>query len=755
MITLPPLRRLLVVVVFLGLFGGIAIGPIMWAASAGITAAVVAVDAIQAMRRGVVGVDFIALIAIVGAIALHQSLAAVIVALMVAGGSALEEFAESRARRELTALVNRTPRIAHRRDGEHLTDVQVSSVQPDDILVVKPGEVIPVDGTVLAESITLDESALTGEPLPVTRTLGDRLRSGIVNVGGPFDLRAADTAERSTYAAVVRLVHAAELERPPLARMADRWALWFLVATLVLGGGAWWTSGEAIRALAVLVVATPCPLILAAPVALICGVSRSAKRGIVVKGGGVLERLAHARTVLFDKTGTLTVGTPRVTGVQTLNGFDPDEILQRAASLEQMSQHVVANSIVTAARSLDLTLTAPREVKEIPGGGLTGVVGDTSVLVGSAGLLTALGVPPPRDGGVARMAEAAASVSWVALNGRVAGALLLGDRIRPETPRALRALRAAGITRLVMVSGDRLSSAEAVASALGLDAVNADVTPAGKVELVRSERAVAPTVMVGDGINDAPALAAADVGIAMGARGVAAAAEAADVVLLVDRLDRIGEALTIGKRATRIALQSIFVGMGLSGIAMIVAGVGYLPPVAGALLQEAIDVAVILNSLRVLAGKAAPAPLSDRAAVGKLIEEHARLRTLLDRMRHAADRMDRPSEDRVAELRGINMALRTLLLPHQLAEERRVFPELAHRLGGRDPLGAMARMHEEITHLANRFGALVSGLSEAGTSEGEVREARRLLYALDAVITLHLMAEEEMLSQVEDPAVRV
>jgi heavy metal translocating P-type ATPase len=754
MITLLPSRRFLVVIVLLGLFCGFAIGPIAWDLSAGIAAAVVAVDLVRAMRRGVLGVDFIALIAIVGAIALNQSLAAVIVALMVAGGGALEDFAESRARRELTALVGRTPRIAHRRDGEQLTDVRIASVQPDDILVVKPGEIIPVDGTVLAESITLDESALTGEPIPVTRTWGERVPSGIVNVGGPFDLRAADTAERSTYVAVVRLVHAAELERPPLVRMADRWALWFLAATLTLGGYAWWVSGEAIRALSVLVVATPCPLILAVPVALICGVSRSAKRGIVVKGGGVLERLARTRTVLFDKTGTLTVGTPRVTGVEALNGFDSDEILQRAASLAQMSQHVVANAIAIAARNLDLNLTEPREVKEIPGGGLSGVVDDTSVLLGNAGLLAALGVPPPREGSVARMAEAAASVSWVALNGRIAGALLLGDRIRPETPRALRALRAAGITRVVMVSGDRPASAEGVASALWLDAVNADLSPAGKVALVRSERALVPTAMVGDGINDAPALAAADVGIAMGARGVAAAAEAADVVLLVDRLDRIAEAFVIAKRASCIALQSIFVGMGLSGIAMIAAGAGYLPPVAGALLQEAIDITVILNALRVLAGETAPAPLTDRAAVGRLVEEHARLRALLDRMRHAADRMDHRVNDHVAELRSINVALSTLLLPHQLAEERTVFPELAQRLGGRDPLGAMARMHEEIAHLANRFGALVSGLSDADTSEGEAREARRLLYALDAVITLHLMAEEEMLSQVEDLAVR-
>ncbi len=356
----------------------------------------------------------------------------------------------------------------------------------------------------------------------------------------------------------------------------------------------------------------------------------------------MLERLARARTALFDKTGTLTAGAPRVTGVEALEGFDSDDVLQCAASLAQLSQHVVARSIVAAAQSLGLPLSLPRDVKEVPGGGLAGAVGGVPVLVGSAGLLDAEGIPPPREGSAARMAAAAASVAWVALDGRVAGALMLGDRIRPETPRALRALRAAGITRLVMVSGDRPASAEAVASVLGLDAAYADLSPTGKIELVRAERAAAPTMMVGDGINDAPALAAADVGVAMGARGAAAAAEAADVVLLVDRLDRLGEAVAIAIRTRRIALESILVGMGLSGMAMVAAALGHLPPVAGALLQEAIDVAVILNALRALTGEVAPAALTDRAALGRLVEEHARLRTLLDRMRRAADRIDRP-----------------------------------------------------------------------------------------------------------------
>ena len=748
--TMPPLRLLLLIAVLLGLALGFPFGRVAWQLPAGLVALIVLADVVRSLRRGVLGVDIISLLAIAGALALGEDLAAVIIGLMVAGGSALEEFAQARARRELAALLARSPRLAHRRDGDAVVDVPVDAVLAGDLLLVKPGEVVPVDGLVEADAANLDESALTGEPLPVMRPAGDSVRSGVVNAGGPFSLKAGASAEHSTYAAVVRLVRQAEQERPPLVRLADQWAIWFLLVTLLLAGGAWWLAADATRALAVLVVATPCPLILAAPVALICGVSRAARRGIIVKGPSVLERLAGARTVLFDKTGTLTTGTPRIGGIEALDGFDPDEMLKLAGSLALASQHAVASAIVRAARSLDLPLTMPHDVEEIPGGGLRGNVAGTHVMVGSAGLLEGAGIPPPAEGSTARMAAAASSAAWVAVNGRIAGALLLADRIRAETPRVLRALRLAGIRRLVMVTGDRLSSAEAVAQTLGLDAVHADLSPAGKIEVVQAERGQARTVMVGDGINDAPALAAADVGVAMGARGAAAAAEAADVVLLLDRLDRIAGAIAIAARARGIALQSIAAGMALSGAGMLAAALGYLPPVAGALLQEAIDVAVILNALRVLKGEVAPRPLTDRAAIDRVVDEHSRLRALLDRMRRTADRMDQPAKGAIEELRGINVLLGALLLPHQLAEEQAVFPELAGRLGGRDPLGTMNRMHEEIAHLTARFAALVQGLTGAEASSGETREARRLLYALDAIIALHLAAEEELLSQVED-----
>lgn len=753
------LRRWLLLAALVGLAAGalgwllgasVAVIDACWLAASVPQAVTVAVDFVRGVRNGKIGVDLIALLAIVSAAVLGEALTAVIIAIMVAGGGALEELAQARARRELSALLSRTPRSAHRIDPDGLRDIATASVLPGDRLLIKPGEAVPVDGLVADNAATLDEAALTGEPLPVRRALGDAVRSGVVNAGGPFELTATTTEAAGTYAAVVRLVHAAESERPPLVRLADRWALWFLGLTVLVAGLAWWLTGSPTRALAVLVVATPCPMILAAPVALICGVSRAAQRGIIVKGGGVLERLARAGTVLFDKTGTLTTGTPRLTGLAVMPGFNRDAVLRLAASLDQHSTHVTAVAIVAAARAAGLPLAVPTQVAEIPGGGLTGTVDGVSVAVGTVELLALQDLVPPSDGATARLAAGAASASWVAIDGRVAGALLLADRIRPEAPRAVRGLRAAGLGRIVMVTGDRADAAQAVGETLGLDAVFAALDPAGKIAVLRTERARAPTIMVGDGINDAPSLAASDVGIAMGARGAAAAADAADVVLLVDRLDRVVEARTIAQRARYIALQCVLIGMGLSALAMGVAALGYLPPVAGAVLQEVIDVAAILNALRVLVGGRPPAPLTDRNAVGRVVADHVRLRGLLERMRRTADQLGDADGPPPADLAAINAELNGFLLTHQADEERLVFPELALRLGGRDPLAMLARLHEEIAHLSHRFAALVEGLLSAEASAAEAHEARRLLYVLDAMVALHIAVEEAALSEVED-----
>ncbi|HEY4591375.1 MAG TPA: heavy metal translocating P-type ATPase [Thermoanaerobaculia bacterium] len=564
-----------------------------------------ALDIAASLRRRELGVDAIALLAMAGALAFGEYLAGAVVALMLSGGEMLEIYAAARARKELSGLVERAPRAVHRYEGDHLGDPPIEEVRPGDRLLVKPGEIVPVDGVLLNPDAVLDESALTGESTPVERRSGDRIASGGVNAGGPFDLRALATAEGSTYAAIVRLVREAEASRAPFVRLADRYSLVFLPLTLALAGLAWLLSGEPVRALAVLVVATPCPLILAAPVAFIAGISRAAHRGIIVKGGAVIEGLARARTLLLDKTGTLTTGVPTIARIETFESLPPGELLRLAASLDQVSPHVLAAAIVAAARDRELPLTFPADVAERLGAGIEGWVDGRQVALGKASWVkdwTGGGGPlAPRLEELRRAvaAEGQANV-FVAVDGHPAGALILADPIREDSAATLGRIRALGIERLVMVTGDHPAVAERVGRALGVDQVLAECTPAGKVAAVKAESERGPTVMVGDGVNDAPALAAATVGIAMGARGATASSEAADAVLMLDRLDRLVDALAIARRSRSIALQSVLAGMGLSLAAMVVAACGYLPPLAGALFQEAIDVAVILNALRAL-----------------------------------------------------------------------------------------------------------------------------------------------------------
>jgi heavy metal translocating P-type ATPase len=549
------------------------------------------------------GVDLIALLAMSGSLILHQYLAGAVIGLMLSGGQALERYASSRARRELSALLARAPHVVHRYEDGHLTSPDIKDVRRGDRLLVMPGEIVPVDGVVAKESAVLDESAITGESRPVEKQAGDRVPSGVVNAGGPFDLHAVSTAEESTYAGIVRLVREAQVSKARFVRVADRYALWFLPLTLAISALAWAVSGDPVRALAVLVVATPCPLILAAPVAIVAGISRAASRGVIVKGGGALETLAQARTLVFDKTGTLTAGAPRVAGVEAIDGASPDDVLRVAASLDQLSPHVFAAAIVSAARGRGLELEFPRDVHERAGHGIEGLVAGRHVAVGQARWL-AKGRPLPEAVAALRkrVAMEGLSVVYVALDGQFAGALVMDDPIRADTPEALGRLREAGITRIVILTGDRHEVAQTVGQAVGADAVLSERTPSQKVQAVLDERARGVTVMVGDGVNDAPALAAADVGVAMGARGATASSEAGDVVIVVDRLDRVADAILIARRARDIAIQSVVAGMALSGAGMVLATFGLLPPLAGAIFQEVIDVAVVLNALRALGG---------------------------------------------------------------------------------------------------------------------------------------------------------
>jgi len=558
------------------------------------------VQIVTSLRRGDAGLDIIAALSMSAALIFREPLAANVVALMYAGGQFLENYAERRARLEMTALLGRVARTAmlHTEDG--LREVDIDSIKPGDRLLIRKGEVLPVDGRIASASAQIDTSALTGESMPVRLSADDEALSGMMGIGSSFDLIATRPAAESAYAGIVRLVEAAQQSKAPAVRMADRYALWFLALTLLLAGGAWIWSGDPIRALAVLVVATPCPLILAVPVAIIAGISRAAKLGVLVKGGDALEALGRARVAVLDKTGTLTHGHAELTDTWVAPTFDANEVLRLAASLDQASTHVMAQALIQAAHARSLQLSTPTEVDETAGAGLSGVVDGRRVAVGgSAFAKSHITLPPNRV--TPRFPSSTATID-VVVDGTLAGILVLSDPLRTDAASVIDRLRKAGIDRIVLATGDRAAVARPIVDQLRLDELRSDLSPQAKVDVVLAARAAGPVMMVGDGVNDAPALAVADVGVAMGARGAAASSESADVVLLVDRLDRLADAIGISHRSAKIALQSVVVGLGLSILAMIAAALGYLPPLQGALLQEAIDVAVILNALRALRG---------------------------------------------------------------------------------------------------------------------------------------------------------
>jgi heavy metal translocating P-type ATPase len=553
------------------------------------------------------GVDTIALVAMLGALALDELLAGLIVGIMFTGGSLLEDIASTRARRELTALVKRAPSVAQRKRDGRLEEIPVEEVNVGDVVVVRAGEVVPVDGTLAAGEAVIDTSTLTGEPLPVSLSAGMAVLSGTANAGDPFEMRADRPAAESAYSALVRLVEQAQTQRAPFVRMADRYAGFFLPATLVVAGAAWAASGDAVRALAVVVVATPCPLILAAPIALVSGLSRAARSGVIVKNTAAIETLGEAHTVLFDKTGTLTVGVPEVREIVSRNAMQASEVLRMAASVDQMSAHVLGDALLAAAGEAGIELSTPAAVREEPGQGIEGELDGHRVAVGSRAFMRAAGIPQTEIASASVLGGHGSGEArvLVGIDGHLGGVIVMADELRPDAERMIERLRGEGVRHVAMVSGDHRSVAERVGAQIGVDRVYAEQSPQEKLEVVRSLRAdprLHPVVMVGDGINDAPALALADVGIAMGAAGATVSSQTADAVITVDRVDRVADALHVGRRALYIARQSVLVGMGLSLAAMGVAAFGYLPPVAGALFQEAIDLAVILNALRALYG---------------------------------------------------------------------------------------------------------------------------------------------------------
>ena len=572
----------------------------IWASCATPVLLALIVQIVAGLRRGDVGLDIIAALSMASALVFGEQLAAAVVALMYAGGQYLESFAERHARREMTSLLTRTPRTAVRNRDGALEEIDIAIIEPGDRLLVRRGDVVPVDGVVGSGLAVLDQSALTGESIPVQHIAGAAIMSGATNAGDAFDLIASKRAAESTYAAIVRLVEAAQRSKAPMSRLADKVALIFLGFTVVIAGAAWLWNGDPIRAVAVLVVATPCPLILAVPVAIISGLSRAARQGVLIKGGRALEAIARIRSVVIDKTGTLTEGHARVVSVRTTGEVSTAELLRVAASLDQASKHIVAQAIVSEARDQNLHLAVPTNVVEAPGEGIEGTVEGRSTIVG--GIHFVLSRLSRQTGTFVQNKAAGDIVVAVAIDGCLAGEIILADTLRAETGALLKNLSSLGIERVVLATGDRHEVAEAVAAGLPFSAIRSELTPDEKVMVVLSERKYGPVMMIGDGVNDAPALAAADVGVAMGARGAAASAEAADVVLLVDQLDRIVPAIKIAARSRLIALESVYAGIGLSFAGMFAAALGYISPVQGAFLQEAIDVAVILNALRALKG---------------------------------------------------------------------------------------------------------------------------------------------------------
>jgi heavy metal translocating P-type ATPase len=560
------------------------------------------VGMVRDVMRGHVGLDVLAVVAMVATLAVGEYVAALIIVLMLSGGQALEDYAGRRAKKELTALLDRSPRIAHvfvhpdSTDSDEVRDAAADDVRIGDILLVRPSEIVPVDGVLLTDSGTFDESSLTGESMPVSRGAGEEVLSGAVNGSRAVRIRAVRLSADSQYQQIVALVRDAQESRAPVVRLADRFAIPFTAVSLVIAGAAWGISGDPTRFAEVLVLATPCPLLIAAPVAFLGGLSRAAKAGIIIKGGAVIEQLARVRSAAFDKTGTLTRGRPDLVAVRPAPGFEADEVLRLSASAEQYSSHVLAEGIRRAAEERGLRVESAAEAREVATNGVTAVIGGRTVVVGKPAYVASLAADTERAD-----LEPGHAAAYVSVDGRFAGVLVLADDVRPESRAVVAWLCAHGVERVVMLTGDARPTAESIAQAVGVTEVHAELLPPEKVHLAAQLRP-RPVLMVGDGVNDAPVLAAADIGIAMGAKGATAAGDAADAVILKDSLAKVVEAVAIGRHTLRVAYAAIWIGIGISIALMLVATTGLIPAVAGALIQELVDLTTTLYALRALSG---------------------------------------------------------------------------------------------------------------------------------------------------------
>ncbi|HEX8182733.1 MAG TPA: heavy metal translocating P-type ATPase [Candidatus Saccharimonadales bacterium] len=568
------------------------------AATALIVALPLVRDMYQDIRHGTYGIDLLAITAIVSAVILKEYWTAIVIVLMLTGGGALEDYAENRSRRELDALLNRAPQKAHIVRGRKVVDIAASAVRTGDTILIKPGEVVPVDAEIIDGTASFDESSLTGESLPESKTVGDDILSGSINLDGAIRARAVHIAADSQYQQIVKLVTSAANSQAPFVRLADRYSIPFTIIAFAIAGGVWIASGDPVRFLQVIVVATPCPLLLAAPIAIISGMSRASKQGIIVRTGSALERLAKVQTVAFDKTGTLTTGKPVIADIMTFGNYDQSTVLSMAAALESSSGHVLAHAINEAALERAVKVPKARNINEFAGKGMAAMVAGKQILVGRKSLLDEQNIPmPPKF----RAASIKQTATYVAIGGELAGAITFVDEIRPEAEATLARLQKLGVKQFEMVTGDNKAVAAAVASQLGITQVTSEALPADKLLAVEAMR-YRPVAFVGDGVNDAPVLTASDVGIALGARGSTAASESADMIIMVDDISRVATGVAIANRTFKIARQSILVGIGLSVMLMIIFATGKFPPIYGAAIQELVDIVVIFNALRAHTG---------------------------------------------------------------------------------------------------------------------------------------------------------
>ncbi|MDB5185081.1 MAG: heavy metal-transporting P-type ATPase [Candidatus Saccharibacteria bacterium] len=556
-------------------------------------------DMIQEVRAGKYGIDILAVTAIVASVILGQYWAAIVVVIMLTGGESLEDYAEHRAKRELNSLLERAPQKAHLVRNRKTSDVAVSRLAVGDRVLIKPGELVPADGVIIEGSASFDESSITGESLPIGRDAGDQLVSGSINLDGAVTIKVSATAENSQYQQIVRLVRSAAASQAPFVRLAERYSVPFTFAAYAIAVAVWVYTGEAVRFLDVIIVATPCPLLLAAPIALVSGMSRASKHGVLVKSGSALEKLAEAQTIAFDKTGTLTSGTLSVESITAFNGRKEADVVALAASLEQSSNHVVAHAITNYAVDTGVKAAKAKHITEISGKGLSTNLHGKTVLVGRYSLLEEHGVTMPANFKTASIKHTAVYVSE---GDQLVGIITFADAVRDNSAETLQQLQRLGIKHSLLVTGDNELTARAVAKAVGINDVYADSLPADKLAVIESLKH-RPVVFVGDGVNDAPVLTAADVGIALGARGSTAASESADMVILQDDIGRVAVAYRIARRTFSIARQSIVVGIGLSLVLMAIFATGKFSPLTGAVLQEVVDVVVIFNALRALSEK--------------------------------------------------------------------------------------------------------------------------------------------------------